>query len=787
MALGTQNGEIRLMSRVGTKSLALVLVALTVIAYLPVWANDFVDFDDELYITTNPNVIGGMTGANFCWAWSNLRGNYWQPLTWLSLQLDAHFFSKQGAAGEPILAPAAFHGQNLFWHTANVVLLFTLWQRLTEARWRSFGVAALFAVHPMHVESVAWAVERKDVLSLFFGLLTLWAYVRYLETPGWKRYAAMLAALLAGLMAKPMLLTLPFVLLLLDYWPLRRMTPASWRRLVWEKVPLFLVAAAIAAVTVVARERTGATVSLQSLPLSDRLPTAAAAYGWYVFATFWPVNLAVLYPHPHSDWSLTAALAGGAVLSSLTALALWQARRRPWLTCGWLWFAGTLLPVIGLAQGGEQAWADRFCYWPHVGLFVAIVWGVADRVVRFHIPARVVVAAATLVILALASLTWRQVGYWRDTKTLWEHALAATANNHRAYLNLGKYHLDRLRFDEAAANFAESVRLRPDFPDYRYSDGVALLSLGKLPEAAEQFRAALLVDGRSVDAWHNLGIARLSEGKSDAAVRSLRNALALEPESADAWASLGRALWRQGEREEAVRCFREALRRDPREAWAWHGLGMASLAEGDTEKAAAAFRRAKEINPQMLIAYSDLGVALGRQQEWASAADSHLRAVLARDEADKLLMKMNGRPALMDGMSQAVIFRCRLAYALGQLGEPMAARAYREALERDPDWPAKFTAIAWRLATAADANRRDPELAFEMVSQAVQAVGEADARMLDVLAAAQASRNQFSEAILTARQALTKAASSSDSAFSQTIDDHLKLYERGKPVRLQVP
>lgn len=786
--VGCPRGErIRLMSRVGTKSLCLVLLVLTIIAYLPVWANDFVDFDDEPYITSNPNVIGGFSRANFRWSWSTLRGNYWQPLTWLSLQLDAHCFSKQGPAGDRILSPTAFHAQNLLWHSANVLLLFTFWQRLTGAPWRSFFLAGLFAVHPLHVESVAWAVERKDVLSLFFGLLTLWAYVRYQEKPEWQRYTAMLAAFLASLLAKPMLLTLPFVLLLLDWWPLRRMTPANWRKLVMEKIPLFLMAASIAVLTVASRNRIGVAISLDTLPLSARLANAAAAYGWYVKTTLWPTSLAVLYPHPHNNWSLTSALAGGAVLLSLTALALGQARRRPWLTCGWLWFAGALVPVLGLAQGGEQAWADRFCYWPHIGLFVAIVWSVAELAVRFRIPFWGSAAAAALVLVALAAATWHQVGYWHDTKTLWEHALAVTTDNDIAHMHLGKYHLDHGRLDESAAHLAEAVRLHPAVRDYRYSLGVALLMLGKAAEAAEEFRAALQIDARFPDAWYNLGVARLNEGKADAAVRDLRQTLNLEPNSADAWAWLGRALWCQGEREEAVACFEKALRRDPRQGWAWHGLAMVRLAEGAPDKAVAAFNRALQVNPHILIAYSDLGLALDRQQDYRGAVALQRLAVGRRDEADKLLVQMGGRPAALDGIPQAVVFRCRLAFALGHLDDPRAADIYREAREREPSWPTKFMATAWRLATDADVNRRDPELAFEMISQAVQAVGEPDAPMLDVLAAAQAARKRFAEAIETERRALLKAGDRADSALVQALRAHLQLYEQGKTIGMQSP
>jgi hypothetical protein len=444
--------------------LCAVLLALTVVAYFPVWGNDFVDFDDDPYITTNPGVLGGLSWSAFRWAWQNTVSPYWQPITWLSLQFDAHFFSTRGSQGEVILCPAAFHGHNLFWHGVNVLLLFGLWYRLTGARWRSFLIAALFALHPMHVESVAWAVERKDVLSTFFGLLTLWAYVRYLDAPGPKRYLSMMVAFLLSLLAKPMLTTLPFVLLLLDRWPLGRwgseQNAIPLGRLVLEKIPVFILAAVVAIITMAAREDHGAVVPLGNLSLSARLANALAGYGWYLSTTFCPWHLAVLYPHPFENWSGLRAVAGGAALFAITALSVWQAGRWPWLFTGWLWFVGTLVPVIGLVQGGGQAWADRFSYWPHIGLFVAVVWGLGALVERLRIPSLVSATAGALVLAGLGILTWVQVGYWRDATTLWAHTLAVTRDNDRAHERLSGCYRRQGRLEEAEAQLYEAVRIQ---------------------------------------------------------------------------------------------------------------------------------------------------------------------------------------------------------------------------------------------------------------------------------------------------------------------------------------
>jgi hypothetical protein len=458
--------------------LCAALLTLTVVAYLPIWNNDFVNFDDEIGITANPEVRAGLSWSGFHWAWTNEEFPYRQPITWLSLQFDAQFFSTRDADGEVHLWPAGFHGHNLFWHAANVLLLFALLQRLTGAQWRSFLVAGLFAIHPMHVESVAWATERKDVLSVFFGLLTVWAYVQHLRKPGGLRFLAMMAAYALSMLSKPMLITLPLLLLLLDYWPLRRLggkgehetaseagpglKPASFRQLVLEKLPLFALAVLFAGLTLISRLNAGALVSLETVPVSDRLANALSAYGWYVASTFWPANLAALYPHPYSDWSPTQAAAGAACLLGITVLGLWQARRQPWLIAGWLWFVIAMAPMVGLAQGGAQAWADRFSYWPHIGLFAAVVWTSAALVERFRVPRGVCAAGAALLLACLAVLTWIQVGYWRDSITLWERALAVSGENERIHLYLSTSYRKAGRIAEADHHLARSNALQTE-------------------------------------------------------------------------------------------------------------------------------------------------------------------------------------------------------------------------------------------------------------------------------------------------------------------------------------
>jgi tetratricopeptide (TPR) repeat protein len=773
--------------------LYVVLLLLTVAAYLPVWSNGFVDLDDELYITTNPQVIQGLSWSGFGWAWTNFHGNYWMPLTWLSLQWDAHWFSSDLATDAASLSPAAFHAQNLFWHTASVLLLFGLWLRLTQSRWGAFLVAALFAVHPMHVESVAWAVERKDVLSGFFGILTLWAYVRYREKPGAGRYLGVAAAFLASLLAKPMLMTIPCVLLLLDYWPLRRLgssaarptadgdyaaPPTSFGRLVLEKVPLILLALGAGIVTLLARGQMRAFVSWTALPFSARLANALTAYGWYLFRTFWPVQLGALYPHPATNWSMPAALAGAAALLTITGLAVAQRRRRPWLLVGWFWFVGTLVPVIGLAQGGGQAWADRFSYWPHIGLFVAIVWELVELAnisLSRRLGSRVCAGVAAAAIGLLALLTFAQAGHWRSSQTLWERALAVSADNHYAHLHLGALALKGSQPDKAEAHFATACRIFPDAPDYLYFHGAALLELGREEEAATRFKQALSRDPHHLDAWYNLGVARLRQGKPRIAQRSFGKVVEAQPGAADALAGMGLALLRSGQRDEAIRAFEAALKINPREAQAWQGLGLTALARGRPAEAVSALGEAVRLSPGLATAHSDLGLALGRTGQWDQAASCQGKAVALQDKGERELIARHGVAPSADSIRLMVTFRCRLAFALQHLDEGNAAQSqYRAALQIDPLWPEKFAARAWSLATDADPSLRDPQLAHELASQATQAVDDPSARMLDVLAAAQAALGQLREAAETARLALTKATGQEIAL----IRDHLVRYER---------
>jgi tetratricopeptide (TPR) repeat protein len=768
------------------------LFLVTVAAYAPVWCNDFIDVDDERYITHNPQVKQGLTKDGFLWAWTTGHGHYWQPLSWLSLQVDAELFSSRSPDGNIVLSPAAFHVHNVLCHATTTLLLFLVWQRLTGAYWCSFLVAALFALHPMRVESVAWAAERKDVLSTFFGVVTLGAYLRYARAPSWPRYLAVGAAMLLSLMCKPMLMTMPFVLLLLDYWPLRRvafgrapLAPSAAGRgwLILEKLPLLLVAVAIGVVTEILRDTTGNRVPLNELPLADRVGNALVAYASYVGRSLWPTHLAAYYLHPVHDWSVAWAIVGAAVLLTISALTLWQAGRRPWLIVGWLWFVGTLLPVSGLSQGGMQSWADRFTYWPHIGLAVALVWGLAELVAAARLPAWATSSAAVCVLGGLAAATWIQVAYWRDVPTLWERILAVTQDHHRAHANLGNYELLHGRPDLAVSHFAECVRIKPDGADYRHDLGVALLMLGRDEEAAEQFLETLQRAPHLSDAWHNLGLARLRQGQAEKAAPAFRKALELQPESAESLAMLGHALLRLHQRDLALPALQKALQYNPQDGDAWYALGLAAMACGQVDEAIAALSEGLRCKPNLVSCASDLGVALGRAGRWPEAAELHFAALRMQTEGEAVLKQMHGRAPMQDGIPRRVILECRLAGALNRRGDHHgAAIAYRDAREVCPEWPNEFAARAWRLINDADPDRRDTQTGCELARLAVEGSNDRPARLLDVLAAAEAAQGDLAAAGRTAQRALDKSSAAGDASLSKTIRDHLRRHEQHGPV-----
>jgi Flp pilus assembly protein TadD len=500
----------------------LLLAATTFAVFGRVAGNGFVNFDDDLYLYENPIVRQGLTAEGFAWAFTTFWTGNWFPLTWLSHMLDCELFGMNAGA---------HHVVGVLLHALSAALLYLILRGMTGAAGKSAVVAALFALHPLRVESVAWASERKDVLSAFFFLLTIAAYRRWVERPGGARYASVVASLALGLLAKAMLVTVPFVLLLLDYWPLRRMSGANavpLRRLLREKVPLFALAAASSVVTFVAQRSQGATYLGETLPWGDRVANALVTYAAYLRSLAWPSGLAVFYPY-RGDVSPGQWLGALLLLGGLTALAVRASRRERALAVGWFWYLGTLVPVIGLVQVGGQSMADRYTYVPSIGVFLMVAWGL-DAIPAASRRRRALLAGlAGAAVLACAVATWRQVGRWRDPATLYGHALRVTRENYLAHNNLGVVLLAQGRVADAVAHHEEAIRIEPRYTAARANLGLALASLGRADEAVAQLREALRLAPGNAAVHANLATALMLRGDHEEAIAHCVEACRIAP------------------------------------------------------------------------------------------------------------------------------------------------------------------------------------------------------------------------------------------------------------------
>jgi tetratricopeptide (TPR) repeat protein len=537
-------------SRVATGAL---LALAVLVAFWPILDNDFVSYDDNTYVTDNPHVKQGLTRETIAWTFTATQAANWHPLTWISHILDWEMYG-----GEP----RGHHLTSLLFHVLNTLLLFAVLRRMTGAVGRSAFVAALFGVHPLHVESVAWIAERKDVLSTTLWLLAIWAYLHYVRKPSARRLVLVAAALALGLTAKPMLVTLPFTLLLLDFWPLARWPKPgdrNRRRLLWalvrEKIPLFALVAASSLITFAVQRQGLAMSSLDDIPLAQRLGNAAASYAVYLQKTFWPVDLAVYYPHPVQSLSPVAVAISIAILVALTAAAVALRRERRYLLVGWLWYLGTLVPVVGVVQVGGQALADRYTYVPLIGIFVILAWGIPDllRTTSRVAPAdpRWLALPAVLVVALLAGVTRNQAGYWRDSATLFTHALQVTENNYIAHVHLGIARAAEGRFEESLRHYERALAIRPGDARARYNLGVLLASQGRYEEAVEHYAAALRARPAHARTHNNMGTALLSMGRVGEAETHFAEAIRLDPGYGGAVSNLAAALYAQGRYREA--------------------------------------------------------------------------------------------------------------------------------------------------------------------------------------------------------------------------------------------
>jgi Tfp pilus assembly protein PilF len=550
-------------------TLCSLLSFLTFAVFWGVLGNDFINYDDFQYVTDNRHVTSGLSIENAVWAFTSGYAANWHPITWLSHMLDVELFG---------MNPQGHHLMNLLLHTANVCLLFLLLNKITGTVWRSVVVAALFAIHPLHVESVAWVAERKDVLSTCFAMLAMLLYTCYVQRPTTWRYLALCVCFALGLMSKPMLVTLPFVLLLIDYWPLRRIDP--WRmddsigeqpyqlanklpisKLFMEKLPLFALAVLSSCITIFVQK--GESLhTLEVTPLSFRLANALVAYLRYLGKTVWPSDLAVLYPLPQTIPVLHSMISA-LLLLLISYCAFLLSRRRPYILIGWLWFLGTLLPVIGIVQVGLQSMADRYTYFPLIGVFILIVWGAADLVA--HKPAwRIPLALATVGILtAYSAVTWSYVRCWVNSTTLFSHAIAASPDNYYAHYMLGKALYEDNLFEDALANYVRVRQLNPRFADVYVNMGIIYAKQGKLSEAINDFTTALSLKPGSKYVHYNIAVALQAQGRVDEAMMHYFEVLRLDPENVGGHYNLGVALMGLKRWDEAISHFSEVVRLKP--------------------------------------------------------------------------------------------------------------------------------------------------------------------------------------------------------------------------------
>jgi len=619
----------------------LLLVAAAIVVYYPVHNYDFVYFDDITYVYENPYVKGGVTSEGLKWAFSLTNNSkvYWHPLTWMSHMLDCELFG---------LRPGLHHLTSLTIHILNTLLLFIIFKQMTGDWWQSLFVAALFGLHPINVDSVAWIAERKNVLSTFFWMLTMLAYVRYCKSPTVSAYMAILLAFSLGLLSKPMLVTLPCVFFLLDYWPLCRIktsvsgfthtgtvctslpnirrVPVIW--LLFEKIPLLALSLISIFLASQPLQNAARFISFDMVPLNLRVSNALIAYVLYAWKMVVPQNLAVFYPFPQTMppmWQISGALL---ILLSVSVFCVLASKRMPHLITGWLWYLGTLVPVIGLVQGGLwPAMADRWAYIPLIGLFIMVVWSVPEIMDSVPGKKKWLATATTIVLSILLILTHKQVQHWKNSITLFTHTLEVTSNHSLPHNNLGFALAKKGQTDDAIEHFREALRINPDHEKAHYNLGDVLAKKGQADEAIKHYKEALRIKPDFEQAHSNLGHALAKKGHTDNAIEHYRVALRINPDSEKAHNNLALALAMQGQTDDAIEHFREALRIKPDNEKAHSNLGLALVDKGQTDDAIEHFREALRIKPDLAEAYNNLAVALCRKGDIVMAVEYFQRAI----------------------------------------------------------------------------------------------------------------------------------------------------------------
>lgn len=811
----------------------IALALITIIAFEQVRLNEFVGYDDDRYVTENPRVKAGMTLESIHWALTTTSIGYWHPLALLSHMLDCELFG---------LEPSWHHLSSLFLHIANTLLLFWVLKRMTGAVWASSFTALVFAIHPLHVESVAWISERKDVLSCLFWMLTIATYARYAERPSMGRYLLVVLGLSAGLMAKPMVVTLPFVLLLLDYWPLARFRPpqsqpvksdyqkATAYRLIGEKIPLFVLVAFWCVVTYFVPKSGGQVVTTELVPLSSRIANALVSYVSYIWKMFYPSRLAVLYPHPGGSLPAWKTIVCLFILIFVSIGVIYLGRRRRYLAAGWLWYLGTLVPVIGLVQVGAQAMADRYTYLSLVGIFIMIAWGAGDLTAKWRYK-RIGLGVTTGVVLAtLVICTRMQLRYWRNNLALFGHALKVTENNYVMHSNYGGALFEEGRFDEALAHFNEALRINPKYADARRNAGIVLLRQGKIAEAiaaftevlscsgdwpvthnylglayaqigkfdlaVKNYNAALQLKPDYVEAIKNLGIVLKEQGRTNEAINKWKTGLKIEPDNPDVHYNMGLVLAEQSKYDKAVKHFRVALAAKPDWAEAHHNIGAVYYLQGKYDLAAKHCSEAIRLNPDYYDAHQNMGMVMARLGKLDEAVKHFNKALEAEQPRPEVYYNLGG-VYYQQGKLRLAAEQCAEALRLRpdylsacvtlagisvELGESKSAvEYYHKALQIEPDQPYVLKNLAWILATSKDVKLQNPNDVVRFAVRACELTEYNQPEFVDTLAAAYAVAGRFSEAIETAEKAINLAEVAGRQGLAEEIQKRLQLYQAGQP------
>jgi tetratricopeptide (TPR) repeat protein len=721
-------------SRAAIAIVCVFLIAMTWFVFGQTVRYDFVNYDDDNYVYANPLVSSGLTVSGAIHAFSGKHAGNWHPLTTLSHMLDCQLWDSH-AGGH--------HFINIVLHTIAVVLLFLILLQMTGALWRSAFVAAVFAVHPLRVESVAWISERKDVLSAVFFMFTVGFYVRYVRYPSVKRYLAVVSSFALGLMCKPTLVTVPLVLLLLDCWPLGRVNGRPARRslrvggwsvvrgLVVEKIPLFALSAAGAGATLWAHEKS--IIHIERLPFMWRVGNGLVTCLTYIKQMIWPARLAVFYPHPGPTlpvWEIGLAIVL-LLLASGGAIAL--RRKRPYFLTGWFWYLLMLLPVIGLIQVGSQGHADRYTYLPQIGLYILLAWAIPDALAsRFQ--RRILGVTASVAIILLAWCAHIQTSYWRNGESLWRHAIAVTSENFIAHDGLGQFLLDHGRLDEAIDQFQIALNIDPKYPMARTNLGIALTKKGRVDEAITLFQTVLEDCPNDAKAYHNLGIALAKKGDAQSAIAAYEKALSIQSRYPSAHYNLGIALDDSGRIDEAIAHYQEAVQEDPHFAEAYYLLGNDLFRRSRIDDAIAAYKRALQSRPAYPEVENNIGLALLKE----------------------------GRP-----------------------GEAIAH--WENAVANESDFVPALNNLAWVLAAFPEASIRNGDKALRLADRANQLSGSKDPAVLRTLAAAYAENGRFTEATATAESGLQLANTQDNSALAKIFESDLAHYRANAPVRIGLP